>query len=81
MNAEARARQARTAAQVDPEPTRMQSVVKDASGDQWIRGRSWWRCLAHVDGVRVLNVAKLHWPDMVAMYGPVRVIRVGRGQR
>lgn len=77
MSRESAARKARLAAQVDPEPTKMQSVVVDADGEQWIKGRTWWRCLAKVDGIRITNVAKLHWSDMVAMYGPVRVLRIG----
>lgn len=78
MNRENRERQIRIEAQVDIEPTKMQSVVVDADGEQWIKGRTWWRCLAKVDGVRITNVAKLHWSDMVAMYGPVQVLRIGK---
>lgn len=56
----------------------MHSVVRDRAGDQWIRGRVWWKCLARVDGVRILRVAQLHWSDLVRMYGPVEVLRVGK---
>ncbi|WP_449408359.1 hypothetical protein [Microbacterium maritypicum] len=78
MNRQDRERAMRRSLQTDAEPTKMQSIVVDQAGDQWIRGRTWWRCLARVDGVRVFNVAKMHWDEMVAQYGPVRVLRIGK---
>lgn len=60
------------------EPLRMHSIVVDSQGDQWVRGRVWWKCLAKVDGERVRNVGRLHWSDLVRMYGPIRVLREGK---
>lgn len=60
------------------EPKKMYSLVRDRAGDLWERGRTRWSCLAPVDGRRIQRVARLNWSNMVSMYGPVQIVRVGK---
>lgn len=63
----------------DEEPRRMYSLVRDREGDLWERGRTRWTCKAPIDGRRVTRVGRLPWYALVYQYGPLTLVREGKG--
>jgi hypothetical protein len=54
-------------------------VVIDKAGDAWRWGRTRWSCLSAVDGVRIVQAARLPHDELVSQYGPIRTIGEGAG--
>lgn len=78
-----------TEEQLTEEPKRMYSLVRDADGHIWQRGRTIWSCTAPI-GTRyysrvkrrpmvVESVGRLPWHALARMYGPLTLVREGKG--
>jgi hypothetical protein len=53
------------------EPKKTGAEVRDRTGDVWRRGHTRWTCTTPVDGKRIMVVGRLHWDELVKMYGPL----------
>lgn len=53
------------------EPKRRYALVRDRDGDVWRRGNTRWTCTTPVGTRGITNVGRLHWADLVRMYGPL----------
>lgn len=58
----------------EAEPKRLKAKVRDKDWHLWVRGTTRWTCQTPVGTRGVTQVGRLHWSDLVSMYGPLTVV-------